>query len=320
MNWDPKLLTAVSDIEVVQVDVKGRLWHFVYAIVDESGQPTGETITVATTRPETILGDTGVAVHPEDERYRSLVGKQVRLPLVGRLIPIVADTYSDPEKGTGAVKITPAHDFNDFEVGRRNNLASINILDAEARLSLQDNPAFLAGIADDAEARTTALHLHGLSREEARKRIVEMMEAAGLLDKVEPNAHAVPHGDRSGVVIEPWLTDQWYVDAKVLAEPALAAVRDGRTRFVPKQYEKTFFDWLDNIQPWCISRQLWWGHQIPAWFGPDGVVFVEETVEAAQAAAAEHYGKAVTPDARRGCPRHVVFVGALAVLDARLAG
>ena len=293
VNWDPKLLTAVSDIEVVQVEIKGRLWHFVYPIVDAAGRPTGETITVATTRPETMLGDTGVAVHPDDERYRGLVGKHVRLPLVGRLVPIVADTYSDPEKGTGAVKITPAHDFNDFEVGRRNDLAPINILDAEARLFLQDNQDFLAGIADDGEARQTALHLHGLSREEARKRIVEMMEAAGLLDKIEPNTHAVPHGDRSGVVIEPWLTDQWYVDAKSLAGPALTAVRDGRTRFVPKQYEKTFFDWLDNIQPWCISRQLWWGHQIPAWYGPDGFVFVEETADAAQAAAIIHYGKSV---------------------------
>ena len=180
VNWDPKLLTAVSDIEVVQVETKGHLWHFRYPVVDAAGQPTGETIVVATTRPETMLGDTGVAVHPEDERYTHLVGKHVRLPLVGRLIPIVADTYSDPEKGTGAVKITPAHDFNDFEVGRRQGLAIINILDSEARLALQDNEAFLGGIADDAEARSTALHLHGLSREEARKRIVEMMEVADL--------------------------------------------------------------------------------------------------------------------------------------------
>jgi valyl-tRNA synthetase len=293
VNWDPKLLTAVSDIEVVQVETKGHLWHFRYPVVDTTGQPTGETIVVATTRPETMLGDTGVAVHPEDERYTHLVGKHVRLPLVGRLIPIVADTYSDPEKGTGAVKITPAHDFNDFEVGRRQGLALINILDAEARLALQDNEAFLAGIADDAEARSTALHLHGLSREEARKRIVEMMEVADRLEKIEPHPHTVPHGDRSNVVIEPWLTDQWYVDAKTLAQPALAAVHDGRTRFVPKQYEKTYFDWLDNIQPWCISRQLWWGHQIPAWYGPDATCFVEETEEAALAAASTHYGRKV---------------------------
>ena len=294
VNWDPKLLTAVSDIEVVQVETKGHLWHFRYPVVDGAGQSTGETIIVATTRPETMLGDTGIAVHPEDERYTHLVGKHVRLPLVGRLIPIVADTYSDPEKGTGAVKITPAHDFNDFEVGKRQSLALINILDAEARLALQDNGAFLAGIADDTEARSTALHLHGLSREEARKRIVEMMEVEDRLDRIEPHPHTVPHGDRSNVVIEPWLTDQWYVDAKTLAQPALAAVREGRMRFVPKQYEKTYFEWLDNIQPWCISRQLWWGHQIPAWYGPDGTVFVEETMEAASAAAAAHYGKQTT--------------------------
>ncbi len=289
VNWDPKLLTAVSDIEVAQVETKGHLWYFRYPIVDGAGAATGRTITVATTRPETMLGDTGVAVHPDDERYASLVGHQVRLPLVGRLIPVVADGYSDPEKGTGAVKITPAHDFNDFEVGRRQGLATINILDAEARLALQGNDAFLHGAGT--EARSTALHLHGLSREEARKRIVELMDEAGFLERIEPHLHAVPHGERSGVVIEPWLTDQWYVDAKTLAGPALAAVRDGRTRFVPKPYEKTFFDWLDAIQPWCISRQLWWGHQIPAWYGPDGAVFVEEGAEAARAAAAEHYGR-----------------------------
>ncbi len=291
VNWDPKLLTAVSDIEVQPVDVKGHLWHFRYPLVDVAGQPTGQGIVVATTRPETVLGDSGVAVHPLDERYAALVGRHVRLPLVGRLIPIVADEYSDPEKGTGAVKITPAHDFNDFEVGRRQGLALINILDAEARLSLQGNEAFLAGIPDDTEARSTALHLHGLSREEARRRIVEMMDEAGLLEKTEPHPHAVPHGDRSGVVIEPWLTDQWYVDAATLAGPAMAAVRDGRTRFVPDQYAKTYFQWLENIQPWCISRQLWWGHQIPAWYGPDGTVFVEENAEAAQVAADAHYGR-----------------------------
>ncbi len=294
VNWDPRLLTAVSDIEVVQVETKGHLWHLRYPIVDDAGQPTGETIVVATTRPETMLGDSGVAVHPDDDRYRHLVGKRIKLPLVGRLIPIVADSYSDPDKGTGAVKITPAHDFNDFEVGRRHELGLINILDAEARLNLQENEDFFAGTAGTEEARSTALHLHGLSREEARSRIVELLEAADLLDRIEPHVNAVPHGDRSGVVIEPWLTDQWYVEAKTLAGPALAAVHEGRTRFVPKQFEKTFFDWLDNIQPWCISRQLWWGHQIPAWYGPDGTAFVEETVQAAQEAAAAHYGRVVT--------------------------
>uniref|UniRef100_UPI0015761DA7 valine--tRNA ligase n=1 Tax=Beijerinckia sp. L45 TaxID=1641855 RepID=UPI0015761DA7 len=293
VNWDPKLLTAVSDIEVVQVETKGHLWHFRYPVVDDQGQPTGETIVVATTRPETILGDAAVAVHPDDERYTHLQGKRVRLPLVGRLIPIVADTYSDPEKGTGAVKITPAHDFNDFEVGRRHDLPLINILDAEARLLLQGNEAFVAGLSDSTEAVATVLHFHGLSREEARKRIVELMDEMGLLERVEPHGHAVPHGDRSGVVIEPWLTDQWYVDAKTMAAPALAAVRDGRTRFVPKNWEKTYFDWLDNIQPWCISRQLWWGHQIPAWYGPDGRVFVEASEAEALTAAGAHYGKKV---------------------------
>ncbi len=293
VNWDPKLLTAVSDIEVVPVEVKGHLWHLNYPIVDAAGAPTGATITVATTRPETMLGDAAVAVHPEDERYTHMHGRFARLPLVGRLIPIVTDVYSDPEKGTGAVKITPAHDFNDFEVGRRHDLPLINILDAEARLLLQGNEAFVAGLVDLAEAQSAILHFHGLSREEARKRIVELMDEAGLLEKVEPHAHAVPHGDRSNVVIEPWLTDQWYVDAKTLAGPALAAVRDGRTRFVPKNWEKTFFDWLDNIQPWCVSRQLWWGHQIPAWYGPDGAVFVEASEAEALAAADSHYGRNV---------------------------
>ncbi len=293
VNWDPKLLTAVSDIEVVPVDVKGHLWHFRYPVVDAAGAATGETITVATTRPETMLGDAAVAVHPEDARYAHLHGQLVRLPLVGRLIPIVADDYSDPEKGTGAVKITPAHDFNDFEVGRRHALPLINVLDAEARLLLQGNAAFLDGLIDGEEAQKTVLHFHGLSREEARHRIVGLMDEAGLLERVEPHAHAVPHGDRSGVVIEPWLTDQWYVDAQTLAGPALAAVRDGRTRFVPKNWEKTFFDWLENIQPWCISRQLWWGHQIPAWYGPDGAIFVEASEADALTAAGAHYGRKV---------------------------
>ncbi|MGD0635682.1 MAG: valine--tRNA ligase [Beijerinckiaceae bacterium] len=291
VNWDPKLLTAVSDIEVAPVEIKSSLWHFRYPVADAQGKPTGETIIVATTRPETMLGDSGVAVHPEDERYAHLHGKFVRLPLVGRLIPIVLDTYSDPEKGTGAVKITPAHDFNDFEVGRRHGLALINILDAEARLLLQGNEAFTAGLADSSEAAKTVLHFHGLSREEARKRIVELLDEQGLLERIEPHLHTVPHGDRSGVVIEPWLTDQWYADAKTLAGPALTAVREGRTRFVPKNWEKTYFEWLENIQPWCISRQLWWGHQIPAWYGPDGHVFVEASEAEAQAAALSHYGK-----------------------------
>jgi valyl-tRNA synthetase len=270
VNWDPKLLTAISDLEVVQVETKGHLWHFKYPIVDKAEKETGEYIVVATTRPETMLGDTAIAVHPDDERYKHLVGKSVRLPLVGRLIPIIADTYSDPEKGTGAVKITPAHDFNDFEVGKRHGLALINVLDPEGRLQLQGNSAFFAGISAPYGGRNIdAIEaLDGLDRFEARKLVVEMMEEQGLVDKIEPNPHMVPHGDRSGVVLEPRLTDQWYVDAKVLAEPALAVVREGKTKFVPENWEKTYFQWLENIQPWCISRQLWWGHQIPAWYGP----------------------------------------------------
>jgi valyl-tRNA synthetase len=271
VNWDPKLQTAISDLEVAQVEVKGHLWHFKYPIVDDAGKETGEFIIVATTRPETMLGDTGVAVHPEDERYKHLHGKKVRLPLVGRLIPIVADEYSDPEKGTGAVKITPAHDFNDFEVGRRHDLPAINMLDKEGRVLVPGAEAFLVDPSDQAacaELEKTFETLHGDDRFDARKKVVEMLEARALLEKVEPHVHAVPHGDRSGAVIEPYLTDQWYVDAKTLAAPALAAVREGKTAFIPKNWEKTYFDWLENIQPWCISRQLWWGHQIPAWYGP----------------------------------------------------
>jgi valyl-tRNA synthetase len=294
VNWDPKLLTAISDLEVQQVEVKGHLWHFNYPIVYHDGQPTGEYITVATTRPETMLGDTAVAVHPDDERYKSLVGRNVRLPLVGRLIPIVADEYSDPEKGTGAVKITPAHDFNDFEVGRRHGLALINVLDAEGAVTLLDNHDFFEHVAPSPELDMTVAALHGLDRNAARARIVAMMEERELLAEVSDHKHMVPHGDRSGAVLEPRLTDQWYVDAKTLAQPALAAVREGRTVFVPKNWEKTYFEWLENIQPWCVSRQLWWGHRIPAWYDEDGNVFVEESEEAALAAARAKLGRDAT--------------------------
>ncbi|WP_205215855.1 valine--tRNA ligase [Azospirillum brasilense] len=273
VNWDPKLHTAISDLEVEQKEIKGNLWHFRYPIEGEADR----FIVVATTRPETMLGDTGVAVHPEDERYKDLIGKNVVLPLVGRLIPIVGDEYADPETGSGAVKITPAHDFNDFEVGRRNNLAAINIMDRDARITGDEVP----------EA------YRGLDRYEARKKVVAELEALGLLEKIEPHTHMVPHGDRSGVAIEPWLTDQWYVDAATLAKPAIEAVETGKTVFVPKQWENTYFEWMRNIQPWCISRQIWWGHQIPAWYGPDGHFFVEETEEAAIAAAKAHYGQDV---------------------------
>ncbi|MCJ2115952.1 valine--tRNA ligase [Methylobacterium sp. J-001] len=289
VNWDPKFQTAISDLEVQQIETKGHLWHFDYPVVDETGAETGEIITVATTRPETMLGDTGIAVHPEDERYTALVGKQVRLPLVGRLIPIVADAYSDPEKGTGAVKITPAHDFNDFDVGRRRNLGVINILDPEGRMLLDGNAAFLADTVPEPEA----LALHGLDRAAARKAVVALMEARGRLRTIEPNTHAVPHGDRSGVVIEPYLTDQWYVNVKPLAERALQAVRDGQTKFVPENYEKIFFQWLTNIEPWCISRQLWWGHQIPVWYDSEGGIFVVESEAEALALAEATHGHPV---------------------------
>jgi valyl-tRNA synthetase len=285
VNWDPKLGTAISDLEVQTTEQKGHLWYFMYPVDGEADRH----ITVATTRPETMLGDSAVAVHPDDERYADLVGKHVILPLVGRRIPIIADAYSDPTKGSGAVKITPAHDFNDFEVGRRHNLPLINIFDAEAKLALRENAAFLAGLARSPELVAT-LDLDGLDRFAARQRIVAMMEARDLLDTVQPHVHAVPHGDRSGVPVEPYLTDQWYVDARRLAAPALAAVRAGRTDFVPAAWEKTYFDWLENIEPWCVSRQLWWGHQIPAWYGPDGTIFVEASEAEALAAALAHYG------------------------------
>ncbi|QGY04694.1 valine--tRNA ligase [Methylobacterium mesophilicum SR1.6/6] len=289
VNWDPKFQTAISDLEVQQIETKGHLWHFDYPVVDEAGAETGAVITVATTRPETMLGDNAVAVHPEDERYTALVGKRVRLPLVGRLIPIVADEYSDPEKGTGAVKITPAHDFNDFDVGRRHGLGLINVLDPEGQMLLDGNAAFLADAAPEPEA----LALHGLDRAHARRKVVELMEARGRLRTIEPNTHAVPHGDRSGVVIEPYLTDQWYVNVKPLAERALQAVRDGQTRFVPENYEKIFFQWLTNIEPWCISRQLWWGHQIPVWYDAEGGVFVAESEAEALAQAEAKVGRPV---------------------------
>ena len=276
VNWDPKLLTAISDLEVVQKEVNSHLWHFNYPLEDGSGH-----ITVATTRPETMLGDTGVAVHPDDERYADLVGKNVILPIVGRKIPIVADSYADPEQGSGAVKITPAHDFNDFEVGRRCNLNSINILDKTACIELNEEDF------SDMDSRDS---WQGLERFEARKRVIDEITELGLLDKIEDNTHMVPFGDRSDVVIEPWLTDQWYVDAATLAKPAIEAVKSGQTKFVPANWEKTYFDWMENIQPWCISRQLWWGHQIPAWYGPDGEVFVAESEQDAYVAAKTHYG------------------------------
>jgi valyl-tRNA synthetase len=289
VNWDPELLTAISDLEVEQTETKGHLWHLRYPI---EGRP-GEFIVVATTRPETMLGDTAVAVHPDDERYRHLVGKTVILPLVGRRIPIIADEYSDPEKGSGAVKITPAHDFNDFEVGRRHGLPMINVLSPDGKLLLDPNPDFTCGLEPSPELKAMILEFNGVFRFAARKLIVHQLEAQGLMEKIEPHVHTVPHGDRSNAVIEPRLTDQWYVDAATLAKPAIDAVKRGRTTFVPKNWETTYFHWMENIQPWCISRQLWWGHQIPAWYGPDGKVFVAEDEGAALAEAKQHYGKSV---------------------------
>ena len=264
VNWDPKLLTGISDLEVEQVEKKGHLWHLKYPIEGVAN----EHIIVATTRPETMLGDTAVAVHPDNERLKHLIGRNAILPLVGRRIPIIGDDYADPEKGTGAVKITPAHDFNDFEVGKRHKLPLVNIFTPEARVFLKGNHGFLRDIPHAPALHATIAALDGLDRFAARKEIIDRLEAAGLMDKIEPYVHTVPHGDRSGAVIEPFLTDQWYVDAKTLAQPAIVAVREGRTEFVPKNWEKTFFEWMENIQPWCISRQLWWGHQIPAWYGP----------------------------------------------------
>ncbi len=272
VNWDPVMHTVISDLEVDSRETKGSLWHIRYPVAEMPGR----FIVVATTRPETMLGDTGVAVHPNDSRFADLVGKSVRLPLTNRLVPIVADEHADPETGSGALKVTPAHDFADFEVGRRHGLPLINIFDQDARLTDAVPAAY-----------------RGLDRFAAREKVIADLATAGLLDRVEDHVLMVPHHDRSGVVIEPWLTDQWYCDARVLAAPALAAVEGGRTRFVPRQWENTFFDWMRKIQPWCISRQLWWGHQIPAWYSPDGAVFVAETEEDARQQAAEKYGQEV---------------------------
>ena len=272
VNWDPKLKTAISDLEVDQREHVGKMWRFRYPLVEDPSR----YIVVATTRPETMFGDAAVAVHPDDERYRDLIKKQVTLPIAERPIPIIADTHADPQKGSGAVKITPAHDFDDFAVGQRHCLSAVNIFDAEACLNGEVPASY-----------------RGLERFAARTKVVAEMQERGLLDGVEENPMVIPHGDRSGVVIEPWLTDQWYVDAQTLAAPAIAAVEEGRVCFRPQNWENTYFEWLRHIQPWCISRQLWWGHRIPAWYGPDGRVFVAESAEEAQAQADAHYGHTV---------------------------
>ena len=289
VNWDPKMLTAISDLEVEPREVKGNLWYIRYPI--EGGKPD-EFITVATTRPETMLGDTAIAVHPDDPKWRLLIGRRAILPVAGRSIPIVADEYSDPEKGSGAVKITPAHDFNDFEVGRRHKLPQVNVLDRFARLVLKDNAEFLAGLPADA-ASSVVEKYHGLDRFEARKKLVIELEALGLVEKIEPHTHTVPYGDRGGVPIEPFLTEQWYVNAAELAKAPIRAVREGRVSFVPERGRDDFFRWMENIQPWCVSRQLWWGHQIPAWYDEQGNIFVEMSEQEARAAARAKHGSDV---------------------------
>ena len=281
VNWDPEFETAISDLEVEQIEVDGKLWRLRYELEDGlefdfpiKDKDGGEVVrwqrqnylVVATTRPETMLGDTGVAVHPDDERYQGLIGKTLRLPLVNRSIPIVADIHADPEKGSGAVKITPAHDFNDWAVGQRCHLPPINIMSSKATMNLRDNFQFL----QDCQPDEDVLDLHGVDRYEARRRIIELAKDQGWLDGEDNDRHVVPHGDRSKVVIEPHLTDQWFVDAKEMVEPALEAVRSGRTKILPASFKKTYFDWLENIEPWCISRQLWWGHQIPVWYDREG--------------------------------------------------
>ncbi|MBF0416098.1 MAG: valine--tRNA ligase [Magnetococcales bacterium] len=272
VNWDPVLRTAVSDLEVLSEKESGFLWHLRYPLADGSGH-----LVVATTRPETMLGDTAVAVHPEDERYSSLVGRQIMLPLTGRRIPIIADTYVDPEFGSGCVKITPGHDFNDHAVGERHRLPVINIFAPDATLNDRAPAAY-----------------RGLDRYEARKKVIADLEAQGLLEKVEPHELMVPRGDRSRAVIEPLLTDQWYVRVAPLAQKAIEVVESGQIRFVPANWEKTYFEWMRNIQDWCISRQIWWGHRIPAWYGPDGQLFVCNCEETVYELAAEHYGEPVS--------------------------
>ncbi len=270
VNWDSKFMTAISDLEVIQKETVGKMYYYKYPIEGEEG----EYIHIATTRPETMFGDTAVAVSKDNEKLKHLIGKNAVLPIVNRPIPIIADDHADPEKGTGAVKITPAHDFNDFEVGRRHNLPLINILNPDA--TLNDNTPFA-----------------GLDTQTARQKTIEKLEELGLMEKIEDHPMVIPYGDRSGVVIEPMMTDQWFVDTPKLAKDAISVVEDGKMEFVPKSYEKTYFEWMRNIQPWCISRQLWWGHQMPIWYAEDGTIFCEETEDEAQVAADKHFGRHV---------------------------
>jgi valyl-tRNA synthetase len=289
VNWDPKLHTAISDLEVVSEEEKGSMWHFRYPLTDGSGH-----LVVATTRPETMLGDTAVAVNPNDERYQHLIGKTVLLPITNREIPVIADDYVDPEFGTGCVKITPAHDFNDYEVGKRHNLPLINVLDRDAKIVSEFTVLTFEGYAGVHGEKAPDAYA-GLDRFEARKLIVAELETLGLVEKIEPHTLKVPRGDRSGVVIEPWLTDQWYVNAKELAKPAIKAVEDSEIRFVPQQYENLYFSWMRDIQDWCISRQLWWGHRIPAWYDNHGNIYVGRD----EAEVRSKYGLAVETELRQ---------------------
>ena len=270
-NWDPKLKTTISDLEVIQKEVKGSLWYIDYKLENED-----KVITIATTRPETMLGDTAIAVHPEDERFKDFVGKYAYIPIINKKIIIIADEYVKVDQGSGAVKITPAHDFNDYEIGKRHNLEVINIFNENAELN-----------------ENCPIEYQNLDRFKAREKIVNELETIGALNKVEENIHTVPYGDRSGEVVEPWLTDQWFVNAKKLSLNAIDKVKTKETIFVPQNWEKTYFDWMENIQPWCISRQLIWGHQIPAWYGPDGEIFVAENSDDAHKIARERYKKDV---------------------------
>jgi valyl-tRNA synthetase len=292
VNWDTKFHTAISDLEVENHDEKGSLWNLRYPLADGNRTADGKDyLIVATTRPETMLGDAAVAVHPEDERYKALIGKYVELPLVGRRIPIIADDYCDPEFGTGCVKITPAHDFNDYEVGKRHNLPLLNIFDKNAAVLAKAQVFNIDGCVNSDIDGSLPVKYAGLDRFEARKQIVADFEAAGLLEKIEDHALKVPKGDRSGTVIEPWLTDQWYVSTKPLAEKAIAVVESGEIQFVPKQYENMYFSWMRDIQDWCISRQLWWGHRIPAWYDEAGNVYVGR--DEAEVRAKHNLGDAV---------------------------
>ncbi|MBQ8784475.1 MAG: valine--tRNA ligase [Alphaproteobacteria bacterium] len=270
VNWDSKFMTAVSDLEVIQKETVGKMYYYKYPIKGEEN----EFVHIATTRPETMFGDTAVAISKDNEKLKHLIGKECIIPIINKAIPIVADEHADPEKGTGAVKITPAHDFNDFEVGKRHNLPLVNILNPDA--TLNENTPF-----------------EGMDTQSARKKTIETLESMGLMDKIEDHPMVIPYGDRSGVVIEPLMTDQWFVDAPKLAVEAMRVVENGEMEFVPKTYEKTYFEWMRNIQPWCISRQLWWGHQMPIWYGPDETIFCEENEEEALVAAEKHYGKKV---------------------------